>query len=79
MSDPDPQHPFHFDSIACPWGGHVGNVTDCGSPNQNAFLTVSVADSLEAALRETYEETHLEIGPQNINKNQFILMETSKN
>lgn len=36
-------------------------------------------DSLEAALRETYEETHLEIAPQNVNKNQFILMETSKN
>jgi protein-tyrosine phosphatase len=23
MSDPDPQHPFHFDSIACPWGGRL--------------------------------------------------------
>jgi len=36
-------------------------------------------DSMEAALRETYEETHLEIAPKNVNRNQFILMETSKN
>ena len=49
--------------VACPWGGHVSNVTDCGSPNQNAFLTVSVADSLAAALAGTYRSLPLSYAP----------------
>ena len=42
--------------VACPWGGK-STVPDCGSPSQNAFLTVSRAESLDAALAGEY--THL--------------------